>query len=48
MINSGKARLNFERQLQQREKRLTNTPSDEMLFDSLADDRHIQHMLSKR
>lgn len=48
MINSGKQRVHFEKQLQQREKRLTNTPSDEMLYDSLADKRHIQHMLRKR
>jgi hypothetical protein len=45
MINSGKARINYEQQMRNRTKRLTDERAYE--HDPAADPRHVAHMNTK-
>ena len=41
MRNSGKARINYERQMRERDKR--NASTDNIIVDPMCDPRHAQH-----
>ena len=41
MRNSGKARINYERQMRERDQR--NRSTDNIIVDPLCDPRHAQH-----